>query len=103
MWASASRAVRAPARFDRDLFVPGAPPFLSAGGPDFVSEVAKVLEVGYRGRPLGALSCSLTLLYHDWDDLRSGTPLPLFLANSIEGELWGARRGPCGRRCRAGG
>ena len=37
-WAAISRAVRTPSRIDRELFAPASPPFLLAGGPNFVSE-----------------------------------------------------------------
>ncbi|HSH91217.1 MAG TPA: TonB-dependent receptor, partial [Ramlibacter sp.] len=50
-WAALSRAVRAPARLDREFFFPGNPPFFINGGPQFVSEVANVLEVGWRAQP----------------------------------------------------
>src|SRR5690606_19782208 len=76
VWAAASRAVRAPARYDRDVFVPLEPPFIVAGGPDFESEVAIVFELGVRGHHGDAISYSLTAFHHDWDRLRSGTPLP---------------------------
>jgi len=91
LWTAVSRAVRAPSRFDRDVFFPGTPPFIIAGGPDFESEVANVFELGYRDQPLEVLNYSITLFYHDWDNLRSGTPLPLpvFLVNNIEGESYG--------------
>src|SRR5690606_17450586 len=90
-WTSLSRAVRAPSRFDRDVFVPRQAPFIVAGGPGFVSEVAKVAELGYRGQPIDRLNFTLTLFHHDWEKLRSGTPLPLptFLSNGIEGETFG--------------
>ena len=92
LWTGVSRAVRAPSRYDRDVFFPAEPPFIVAGGPDFQAEVAHVAELGYRGRPHESLNLSATLFYHDWNDLRSGTPLPLpvFLANHIHGESWGA-------------
>src|SRR6202008_4959406 len=32
LWSAASRTVRAPSRFDVDVFVPGVPPFLLNGG-----------------------------------------------------------------------
>ena len=54
LWASASRAVRAPARIDRDFFFPATPPFVIKGGPDFESEVANVYELGYRAQPSAA-------------------------------------------------
>lgn len=47
LWSAISRAVRAPSRIDRDLFVPSRAPFLLTGGPDFRSEIADVFEVGY--------------------------------------------------------
>jgi iron complex outermembrane receptor protein len=72
LWAAASRAVRAPARLDRDLRLPPNPPFLIAGGPNFESEVANVYELGYRGQPARDVSVSITAFYQDWDKLRSG-------------------------------
>src|SRR5690606_2280290 len=52
VWTALSRAVRAPSRYDRDVFFPGTPPFLVIGGPNFRSEVADVVELGYRAQPL---------------------------------------------------
>jgi iron complex outermembrane recepter protein len=89
VWANASRAVRAPSRFDRDVFFPGSPPFFVIGGPNFVSEVANVLEGGYRAEPTEAFAYSVTVYYHDWDKLRSGTALPVQLVNQIEGPVQG--------------
>jgi iron complex outermembrane receptor protein len=71
LWTSLSRAVRAPARVDREFYTPGAPPFALAGGPSFESEVAQVAELGYRGRPCGDFALSLTAFIHEYDDLRS--------------------------------
>jgi iron complex outermembrane receptor protein len=89
VWGSLSRAVRAPSRYDRDVFFPGQPPFLVIGGPNFKSEVAKVLEAGYRAQPNDKISFSVTAFYHDWDRLRSGTALPVQLENRIEGDADG--------------
>lgn len=89
IWAALSRAVRAPSRFDRDVFFPGTPPFLVIGGPNFVSEEASVLDFGYRAEPTDRLSWSVTLFHHDWDDLRSGTGLPVQFENRIEGTAEG--------------
>lgn len=91
LWASWSRAIRAPSRFDRDVYFPDEPPFLIAGGPNFRAEVAHVIETGVRGQPTNALSYSLTLFHYDWDRLRSGTPppVPLYLVNNIEGDAYG--------------
>jgi iron complex outermembrane recepter protein len=90
-WTSLSRAVRSPARFDRAVT---SPLFPSLGGPDFVSEVAKVYELGYRASFASRFSFSATAFVHDWKRLRSGTTLPLELENKISGrvsgtEMWG--------------
>ena len=90
-WTSLSRAVRSPSRFDRAV---ASPLFPSVGGPDFVSEVAKVYELGYRASFASRFSFSATAFLHDWDRLRSGTTPPLELQNKISGrvsgtEMWG--------------
>ncbi len=94
-WGSASRAVRAPARLDRDIRLPPRPPFFIAGGSQFQSEVAEVLELGYRAQPSSTLSYSVTAFQHNWDKLRSGQRPPnAQVQNMIEGttrgiEAWG--------------
>ena len=97
VWLAASRAVRAPSRFDRDLFAPATPPFGLAGGPNFVSEVSDVYEVGYRAQPTTAVSYSLTTFYHAHDKLRTTEPGPggAVFSNKAEGhtsgvEAWGS-------------
>jgi iron complex outermembrane receptor protein len=97
VWSALSRAVRAPARLDRELFVPGQPPFFLAGGPDFQSEVAKVLELGYRAQPSRRASYSVTVFHSVYEHLRSFEPGPagaLVIGNKMEGnttgiEAWG--------------
>src|SRR5690606_13991509 len=94
VWTALSRAVRAPSRYDRDVFFPGTPPFFVIGGPNFESEVAEVIELGYRAQPLERLSFSVTAFHHDWDKLRSGSAIPVQIENGIEGsaaglEAWG--------------
>ncbi len=94
LWTAASRAVRAPSRLDRDTFVPGVPPYLLAGGAPVRSEIATVLELGYRGQPAPQLSYSVTLFHADYDHLRSqeldagGTFL--FFGSKMEGRAYGA-------------
>ena len=87
VWGAISRAVRAPARLDRDFFLVFPPLNFSVimGGPYFVSEVAKVFEVGYRAQPAHNLSYSITAFHSRYDRLRSGTPPPAFIENRIEG------------------
>jgi iron complex outermembrane recepter protein len=103
VWAAASRAVRAPSRIDREVMQlpPGrtqGPPWLVAGGPDFQSETARVLETGYRAQPSGVLSYSATVFYADYDHLRTlepGTGQGALFGNLGQGcargiELWGS-------------
>ncbi|HZF78813.1 MAG TPA: TonB-dependent receptor [Rubrivivax sp.] len=92
-WAAASRAVRAPARIDRDFFFPGTPPFLIAGGPNFQSEVANVYELGHRGQRGNHVSWSVTLFRDAYKGLRSGVPgqpPPHTVENLVEGRIQGA-------------
>jgi iron complex outermembrane receptor protein len=91
IWGGASRAVRAPARLDREIRVPANPPFIIAGGPNFQSEVAQVLEAGVRGQPTATLSYSLALFRNEWQKLRSGeNPPNALVQNNIEGPSYGA-------------
>jgi iron complex outermembrane recepter protein len=89
LWGGVSRAVRAPSRYDREVFFPMNPPYLVIGGPNFRSEVANVFETGYRGKPLETVSYSVTVFTHLWDHLRSGTGLPVQIENRIEGPVYG--------------
>ena len=89
VWAALSRAVRAPARLDRDIFIPGRPPFLVAGGPDFQSEIANVLEIGYRASPSKATTFSITAFHNVYDRLRSARGAPAVIENGIEGRASG--------------
>jgi iron complex outermembrane receptor protein len=86
LWAGGARAVRAPARFDRDVIRPLGGVL---GGPNFVSEVADVYQLGYRGRVGSVLTGSVTAYLHDWDRLRSATALPVMIENRIEGPVYG--------------
>jgi iron complex outermembrane receptor protein len=91
LWGSWSRAVRAPSRFDREIFFPEQPPFVLAGGPNFDSEVAHVYELGLRAQPSATVNYSVTLFRYEWDKLRSSSaaPFPLYVVNGIEGSSWG--------------
>jgi iron complex outermembrane receptor protein len=70
-WGGVSRTVRAPTRLDADAFIPGRPPHILQGGPVVKAEVAKVFEMGYRGRPHQDLSYAVTLFHNRYDDLRT--------------------------------
>jgi len=109
VWSAISRAVRAPSRLDRDLFVPAQPPFVLAGGPDFRSEVAKVFELGYRAQPSTRLSYSVTGFYSQYDHLRSVERVGAasVLGNKMEGhgkgiEAWGSLQVARNWRLKAG-
>ncbi|WP_167759864.1 TonB-dependent receptor plug domain-containing protein [Massilia horti] len=76
LWAAASRTVRAPSRIDRDMYIanhgelPGVGPYLIVANPNFVSETANVLELGYRAQK-GTLSYSATAFYSKYARLRT--------------------------------
>jgi iron complex outermembrane receptor protein len=94
LWTAVSRAVRTPSRFDRDLFAPGTPPFLLAGGPDFESETLTAFEAGYRAQPAPHASVSIATFYNVYDDLRSfepatAGPFPFVITNKMKGEAYG--------------
>lgn len=88
LWGSLSRAVRAPARYDRDVRFPGFKPYFVVGGPNFQSEVANVAELGYRAQRT-SWSYSVTAFAHLWDKLRSGSAIPVEIENKIEGTVAG--------------
>ena len=97
VWGALSRAVRAPSRIDREIFIPGQAPFLIAGGPQFRSEISRVAELGYRAQPSSTASYSVTAFRALHDHLRSvepGAAGTSALGNLMEGtttglEFWG--------------
>ncbi|WP_137171778.1 TonB-dependent siderophore receptor [Massilia sp. HP4] len=118
LWAALSRTVRAPSRIDRDFYVidplqPDA--FLVGGGPEVVSETARVAELGYRAQPTPALSWSATAFYTDFERLRTlerapaghAPPATYVLASLGKGalrglELWAGWQAARGWRLHAG-
>lgn len=81
VWSALSRTVRAPSRVDRDIVAPpvpivtaGVPHFVLGTSPDFESEAANVLELGYRAQPAQNWSYSVTAWYADYDKLRTTEP-----------------------------
>jgi iron complex outermembrane receptor protein len=100
VWSSLSRAVRVPSRIDRDLYAPTNPPIVNgvpryaiAGGPQFVSEVAKVVQLGYRGQPLPRLSYAMTLYYSQYERLRTLERNPAGAGLVFLNQASGASRG----------
>jgi iron complex outermembrane receptor protein len=99
LWAGYSRTVRAPSRLDVDAYVPGAAPFLLAGGPRVRSEVARVFELGYRGQVGQDMSYSVTAFRNLYDHLRTTDIInggsTIEFGNRMEGrahgvEAWGS-------------
>ena len=109
VWGAVSRAVRAPSRIDRDFFVSAGPTQLK-GGPDFVSEVVKVFELGYRDQTLPQATYSISVFHNIYDKLRSVEPAPgggVVLGNKMEGttdglEAWGNYQAASNWRLSAG-
>ena len=111
LWASASRTVRGPSRLDADAFIPGRPPYILRGGPAIRSEVAKVVELGYRSQPTAQLSYSVTAFFNDYDHLRTREVDPsgtfVTFGNLMQGrarglEMWGSYQATPGWRLSAG-
>jgi iron complex outermembrane receptor protein len=111
VWASAARAVRAPARLDRDFFIPGEAPFQLRGGPGFRSEVAKDFELGWRSQFGEDVTVSMTAFRTDYDRLRALLLDPSLrggiISNGIQArshgvEAWGSLQALPGWRLHAG-
>jgi iron complex outermembrane receptor protein len=88
-WASASRAVRAPARLDRDLRFPAQPPYIIEGGPGFQSEIANVFELGLRGQRESGFGYSITAFHDHYRRLRAGHDAPTTIDNLAWGDVNG--------------
>ena len=96
IWAAVSRAVRTPARIDRDfyLFLTPALTFIS-GSDSFVSEKMIAYELGWRSLPLKTISFSLSAFYNVYDDVRSAEPgpppfnIPVTFGNGVKGNTYG--------------
>ena len=77
VWASVSRAVRMPSRFDEDLrFTSGFPFLVLTGSPNFQSETVIASEAGFRDTVNKYLSFDLSAFVNDYSDLRSLEPTP---------------------------
>lgn len=95
LWASASRAIRSPTPFDRDVVEKVGTLVFLTGNPSFDPERVDAFELGYRGQPHAKLSLSASVFYNVYDDLRTIEPagggvfLPLKWGNRMEGESYG--------------
>jgi len=96
IWAAVSRAVRTPARIDRDFVASIAPgvPVLS-GNHDFISTELLAYELGWRLQPQEKLSISLATFYNVYDNVRSAEPgsaplnIPITFGNGVQGQTYG--------------
>jgi len=91
LWATLARAVRAPSRIDRDVYVPASAPYLLAGGSGFSSEIANTVELGWRAKE-EAFTYSIALYHSQYDHLRSLDSQPggvFVFGNQIEGDTNG--------------
>lgn len=87
LWASVSRAVRIPTRFDADIRT--IKPYVK-----LKSEKVIAYELGYRVRPMAKLSLSFATFYNHYKDIRSldkntDPKVPIILANNQTAESWG--------------
>lgn len=99
IWAAASRAIRSPTPFDRDVRETVGSQLFVTGSSDFQPEKLNAYEIGARLRPSDRLSFSVSAYYNVYDQLRSieltpVTVLPLRWGNGIKGhtqglEAWG--------------
>jgi len=95
VWAAISRAVRNPARIDREFFLFLAPqvPFIAGG--DFRPESVLACELGWRIQLQEKFSASVASYYNEYDDIRSaelGPPpfgLPITFGNGLKGNTYG--------------
>ncbi len=94
LWASASRAIRSPTPFDRDVAEFLGPTLFLKGGANFAPETLWAYELGARLQPSSRLSFSVSGFYNVYNDLRSIEPnpggfLPIYWGNMMQGHTWG--------------
>ncbi|HZZ56326.1 MAG TPA: TonB-dependent receptor [Opitutaceae bacterium] len=109
LWASVSRAVRTPARYDHDLVLPtglvNAPPPYQfpteylAGSHAFGDETELAYELGYRAEVSSGFTLSVSNFINDYDHLEStaATPtsatypfaLPVVFENGLRAQTYG--------------
>lgn len=96
IWAAVSRAVRTPARIDREFqldLVPGLS-FISPNDK-FLSETMLAYELGWRMQPHENLSISLAAFHNIYNNIRSAEPgpppynIPITFANGVKGKTYG--------------
>ena len=95
IWVAVSRAVRTPARIDRDFVLLATPTFPIIAGGNFQSEEVLAYELGWRVQPSVRTSLSVSTFYNVYDHLRSAEPgppppnLPITFENGVGGHTYG--------------
>jgi iron complex outermembrane receptor protein len=95
LWGAAARAVRRPTRFDDDIRITAPNGLLLVqGSDDFEAEIMTGWEVGYRARPIRAMSFDATVFVQNYPNLRSQEaplvgPVPVTIGNGLEGRSAG--------------
>ncbi|MFL6578269.1 MAG: TonB-dependent receptor plug domain-containing protein [Povalibacter sp.] len=94
VWLAASRAIRSPTPFDRDVVEKVGGAVFLTGNNSFDPEQVDSYELGYRVQPTSNLSLSASVFYNVYDDLRTieptpGTFVPLSWDNLMEGDTYG--------------
>ena len=93
IWAAASRAIRSPTPFDRDVQERAGRAQL-LGNPNFQSETLYAYEVGARVQPSSRLSFSVSGFFNVYNDLRTIEPapatfFPITWGNMMQGHAYG--------------
>lgn len=93
-WASVSRAVRTPSRYDDDVRFPSPTRPQLLGSHAFESESVMAYEFGYRAQYFSSLTSDVSFYFNDYDNLRSqervGTaPVPRVISNKLLAETYG--------------
>jgi len=95
LWGSVASAVRRPTRFDEDIRITTASDLLLIqGSDDFESEQMIGWEVGYRARPMTAMTFDLSTFGHRYPNLRSQDApiaggIPVTIGNTLIGKSRG--------------
>jgi iron complex outermembrane receptor protein len=94
LWAAASRAIRSPTPFDRDVAETLGSTLFLVGDPDYQPEALTAYEVGARVQPNSRTSFSVSAYYNVYSALRSTefnplTLIPLSWGNMMRGDTYG--------------
>jgi iron complex outermembrane recepter protein len=95
LWVAASRAIRSPTPFDRDVIETLDTTVFLTGNKSFEPERVDAFEVGLRAQASHKLTFSASVFYNMYEDLRTIEPasstqfLPLRWDNLMEGATYG--------------